>query len=784
MQKKIILVLIIIFSLSITVNARLMDSEKVIDKEQLEILPSGRCTGSIIENWLTDAVFLQVESGGLSRVDPIRFSPRGISWIEQNFRLNGIDITDPYKSGYPLFEPSWESIKSISLQSAGENGPFTGGINWNTGWNAEKNHYSISYNNIFPAGNTDFIPDDTFDREPSFEYGSPEDRRRYRTSNEVNASYYIDDRFYIGNELLLTQREFPTLVDEYGNKVYEKAEKYTLTSAYNSDNLRLPYSVLLVGQYNHNDNYGANLRLDDRDTLTQQAFVNHLQINARKRVYKGDMNILSGITLKTENLDSHLDKPLVTEFDTESGPVPDAGDITRFNFDNALAYKYDFLNLEAGLKLNGLYYKPDKAHSQTMQSLDGNVFSVTLWDDPNTCREYVLNTRFKAEAEKQWGFFSLSGNIYFDNSRAAANGEEVLNWFGIGGRLRSGFELKKTGTDFFICALHQPSKLNSNIVAFLNNKRPSGTVYGDWTDSNNNGIAEESEIAGATVVSSTGGKYHYKDSNLKRPSHDEISAGIGQEFGKFVTVTVQGYHRIFSDYLIVNYETYDGAYSTAADGYEIYNKQAGIDKYCLTNYSGETAHSSGAEMQFVLEWKRIYFNLMFAAFLVKGYAPIGNGADYNDYAVITEDTASPNSRTNSTDGRLCSDRAYMGNILLAYKIRKDLSLGLTIKYRDGEPFTQFRIYTDSNGMPVKVMDQTRGNWFNQGTGRYTFAWNIDLKLRYNPFFRDKGIEFTLDIYNILGSSTEIIESNDPDDERLALEAVPQRMINCGLQVSF
>jgi len=499
---------------------------------------------------------------------------------------------------------------------------------------------------------------------------------------------------------------------------------------------------------------------------------------------EGELNISSGITVRSEKLDTHLDKPAILKFASESGPAPEAGRITRMNFDNIVLYKYNYFNVEAGFQLNAVKFKPDIPYSQTMQSLDDNVFSVTVWDDPGTCREFVINSSLKADADKKWGFFELSGNIYVDNTRAVANGEDILNWYGIGGKLKSGFEIRKTGTELFVCALHQPSKITSYMIEFLNRKRPSGSTYGNWIDSNNNGIAEENEISGASLMSTTGGRYHYKDENLKRPYQDELSVGIEQGAGKYITLSVQGYHRIFSDYLIVNYENYNGTYTTVPEGYEIYNKPPGIDKYYLSNYSGDRTHSSGAEMNLLWKQRKVYLNLMFTAFMVKGYAPIGNGPDHNDYAVISEDTASPNSRINSTDGRLSSDRAYMANILFAYKIKKDLSFGMAVRYRDGEPFSQYGIYTDSNGMPVKIVDQTRGNWFDEGTGRYTFAWNIDIQLRYNPVFRGNNIEFTLDIYNILGSATEILESNKPEDERLALEAVPQRMIRCGLQFSF
>lgn len=783
-KNRIIRLTLFIISLCCFVNYNTLKADEIItvNKELLDILPNGRTTGSVLENWLAQAVFFQVESGGLSRADLPRFSSRGISWIEQNYRINGIDITDPWQSGYPLFEPAWESIKTIELRSARENDPYMTGLNWQLGLPAYTDPVQFSYNNIFPTSNASPIPEDTFDREPSFEYGSPGERRRYKMSHEINAAYNETGKYFIGIEALNTQREFPTLTDESGNMIEEKAGKYKITGLYNSSNTNLPYMLLFIGQYSRNNNYGANLRLDHENTATQENITSHLQYQAKKKLSKGRMTFQSGITTKFESLDPHPDKPREIEFDSESGPVPDTGSINRINFDNNLNYKYKILNINAGFQINSVIYEPDIPYSQTMNTDDGSIYSVTIWEDTAGCTENVYNTKLKTGFEKAWDKISLSGNVFADNTNATANGNTVLNWFGIGGKLSSTLEVKKTGTAFDISVLHQPSKISSYLVAFLNNERPSGKTYINWFDANGNNIADNGELASASLYSTTGGEYHHKDKNLKRPYHDEISLGVGQNIGKDMKISLNGTHRIFSRYFIVNYETYDGTYTDTGDGYTIYNKQPGEDQYYLSNYEDGRAFYSGADIQFLWQNKKLYLNIAFTMFMVKGFAPIGNGPDYNDYAVISENTASPNSRINSDDGRLCSDRAYMGNILFAYKIRKDLSAGITMKYRDGEPFAQYRTYYDSNGMPVKVMNQERGDWYNQGTGRYTFSWNMDIRIVYKPAIWDNNVTITLDVSNLLGSSTEILESYRLEDERRALEAVPQRMIMLGIDI--
>jgi hypothetical protein len=176
---------------------------------------------------------------------------------------------------------------------------------------------------------------------------------------------------------------------------------------------------------------------------------------------------------------------------------------------------------------------------------------------------------------------------------------------------------------------------------------------------------------------------------------------------------------------------------------------------------------------------------MFSASYFRGFAPIGNGPDYNDYAAISEETASPNSRINAV-GRFDSDRAYKANILIGYRIREDLSLGSTLKYRDGEPSSQFRIYQTHQGaynIPVTVMDAARGEQ-REGGIRYTFSWNLDLRLRYTPRRWDRKTSLVLDVYNVIGSATELLESNRVEDKRFALEAIPPRMLKLGLECNF
>ncbi|MCU0822735.1 MAG: hypothetical protein MUC95_09740 [Spirochaetes bacterium] len=188
------LLFLLLFSISAVSNGTAGDI--IIQEEYLDILPDGRATGSMLENWITPVVFHQVETGGLSRVDLPRYSAYGISWIEQTYHINKIDITDPFRSGYPLFEPAWESISGIEIKSYRENDPSRTGLDWNIGMPAGNNPFEASYYAIFPTGGGSLIPEGKLDREPSFPFGASKKRRRYKLSNEISGSYYSADNFF------------------------------------------------------------------------------------------------------------------------------------------------------------------------------------------------------------------------------------------------------------------------------------------------------------------------------------------------------------------------------------------------------------------------------------------------------------------------------------------------------------------------------------------------------------------------------------------------------------
>ena len=95
-------------------------SATAIDESQMKLLPSGNSIWSLIENQDLSATTNRIDVGGLWNGVPGLFSARGsASWTQNEYRLNGMNVTDPYSGGLPLFYPDFQGFRTVRLENAG-----------------------------------------------------------------------------------------------------------------------------------------------------------------------------------------------------------------------------------------------------------------------------------------------------------------------------------------------------------------------------------------------------------------------------------------------------------------------------------------------------------------------------------------------------------------------------------------------------------------------------------------------------------------------------------------
>jgi hypothetical protein len=161
---------------------------------------------------------------------------------------------------------------------------------------------------------------------------------------------------------------------------------------------------------------------------------------------------------------------------------------------------------------------------------------LTRWDQGHGLSEIITLGRLNGGIAKTWGSFSFEGNLYLDFTNAVANGDNLLNWFGAGARVLSEYRIASARTVLRLGGSHMPAKITSGLVEFLNRRSPSGSEY-LWLDSDGDGLAADPELV---LLSTTGGRYHFKAENLKRPFQDAVFLGFEKKIGPITLFYCKG----------------------------------------------------------------------------------------------------------------------------------------------------------------------------------------------------------------------------------------------------
>ncbi|MCK4778239.1 MAG: hypothetical protein KAS39_07640, partial [Actinomycetia bacterium] len=112
-----IILLIIISLIPLQALTDINDPSITTDNTFFELLPNGHCTGSILETIIMPGIFNRFETGGISRLYNPFFNTRGVSWQEMNWSINGVNISDPGNSGFPIFEPAWNTLRAFNISA-------------------------------------------------------------------------------------------------------------------------------------------------------------------------------------------------------------------------------------------------------------------------------------------------------------------------------------------------------------------------------------------------------------------------------------------------------------------------------------------------------------------------------------------------------------------------------------------------------------------------------------------------------------------------------------------
>ncbi len=284
----------------------------------------------------------------------------------------------------------------------------------------------------------------------------------------------------------------------------------------------------------------------------------------------------------------------------------------------------------------------------------------------------------------------------------------------------------------------------------------------------------------ASLLTTTGGKYHRWGKGLWQPQYVAVDVPIVFTFGK-------SRHEIS---ILSSFKKYYNTWSVALSPESVESFEAVENVWRMKPqeryYDVVVAPQTGTGIwdspvfvsniiKYAYNGSKVYFSISWQSECLSGPSAIGNGMQIEDINVLTESLANPNrvlvaSNAGQIDdgirslGRLNQDRAYIARLQLGVNITENWQLSLCGKFRDGIPFTHYCTRLDKNptgeSQLIVFNGYSRGiNVVDGNFGQRTDSFfNFDLRLKYRG--NVKGVPFSVQAvcYNILDFATELNES--------------------------
>ena len=349
----------------------------------------------------------------------------------------------------------------------------------------------------------------------------------------------------------------------------------------------------------------------------------------------------------------------------------------------------------------------------------------------------------------------------------------------------------------FLALRREPEAVTSQLTDALGG---DGTVghRAAWTDANGDGLPQAEE-AGAAFAA-FGGATVRPGAKLRVPAHHLLQLGLQLPLPRGWSTGVRGtMHLLRRRYaLVADAQAATGTARFVDPGGDGRGERRGADgrqhlavrevwpdagfaaKGAQLVNGARLATYYGVELELHSPPQAPYFvDVTGAAYLSRGEAPFGNGPDRNDPGILAPEALGPNADLHGW-GRYDHDRSFALKVQAGIRPVEGLSLALSGRYRDGQPFTRLAVVEGLTQGPEAVAATGRGG------ARYTFRMVWDARLRYaTTALRPLGVTVVADVYNLLGSATEIDE--DPRTGgtfRRALEVVPGRSAWIGVELAF
>lgn len=799
-------------------------AQTTINQTQLSLLPSADNFSSVIENQDLSATTNRIDSGGLWADTPALFSARGgVSWTQNEFRLHGLNISEPFYGGTPLILPDLLSIESWrhrnSLHPASATSPG-GLIEIETKRGGPKFQGGTIFSLIQPWLTTTNITPLLIKEGLKESHTFKHDRKfRLWTSGPLvsrNRSFYFS---FFTQEL---SRDIADYDGQNQSRLISGTLKLNEITSFGD------ISLFVACQKIEEEEMGAARKMIREATLkaSRKAYLTQFfwqnRPLSRQSFFAGlSLAFQQGKTSPYVNESTlpcrEIFQPIVWQAPLSFGEEEKG----HFNFHS----RGEFLFGSPSSRHHWFHFGFDFSHRfiEIKKKIPGSMHLLFLEGKPSLVALFSTGTKEKEKAS-DWSFYaqdtwhlssyliieagiklimtkgiggsSATRRTFGDFTRTESS---KISWFNWLPRFSLTLPFSKSKRSFFKIFYGQTAHLLPLNYLCWGNPEAEGRLIYKWHDLDGDSHLDEKETG--SLLRREGPFFARIDSNLLRPVCSEFAISFNYRLSREFFLSLSGFTRLTRNLIETknigvkeeNYEKFsledigdDRLPGTHDDCiFWVYNRLSpalGQDFFLLTNPDSahRTSRYRGLDLVVVRRFSSHIFYFSFTATEAYGTTSPGNTEWENDEAIIGWLYDDPNSLINAR-GRLRFDRAYTARLGFSLRLPGEIKAGFIAKYYDGQPFTRKIIVAYLNQGPIFIQA------FPRGIARYEFNMTVDFRLEKGFTWSYLKGSLFLEAYNIFNQhlATQENEWTSPEFPlRLATEIQSPRVFRLGLRLEF
>ena len=292
----------------------------------------------------------------------------------------------------------------------------------------------------------------------------------------------------------------------------------------------------------------------------------------------------------------------------------------------------------------------------------------------------------------------------------------------------------------------------------------------------------EARYADNTLLTTTGGAYHTPDKTLwcKQPSYAVLDLPITFTFGKSRRHELALINSLRKYYNLWFTSFTDGVDANMVQQGDFYYMQEGVHDYTVTTQpldlmsarvGRRTPYYMSNTVQYTYRGRKWYVMASWQSYLMAGLSTLGNGPLHNNIGSLSESSANPNTYIAVTEGdlpyqgncRLDQDKSFILRLQVTYNACKYFSIGFNGKFKDGQPFSNFRsaTYTSPTDHPQVAIyhaDAKGINMANDKFGKREDAFfNLELRVTGRWWVNEIPMSLEVMAYNLYDFGTALTE---------------------------